>query len=43
MWNLRIPQCGLHCKFFNIPTILSLSPDAVFVPEDVAKRDGLKW
>jgi hypothetical protein len=36
----------LHCspgiiRFFNIPTILSLRSDALFVPKELAKRDGL--
>lgn len=37
----------LHCSpgrfwLLNIPTILSLTSDALFVPEEVAKKDGLK-
>lgn len=42
MWELALPQCSFHFRFFNIPTILSLTPDALLVPEDVAKRDGLQ-
>jgi hypothetical protein len=39
MWTLHCAPGHLH--FFNIPTILSLSHDALIVPEEVAKNDGL--
>jgi len=41
MWAMSMAQCGFHMRFFNIPTILSLSSDGPIIPEEVAKKDGL--
>jgi hypothetical protein len=41
MWKLVLYQCSFHVRFFNIPTILSLTSDGPIVPEEVAKKDGL--
>ncbi len=41
MWKLVLYQWGLHLRFFNIPTILSLTSDGPIVPAEVAKKDGL--
>jgi len=35
-------QWSLHLRFFNIPTILSLTSDGPIVPEEVAKKDELE-
>jgi len=43
MWNFAGSQRALHILFFNIPTLLSLSSDGVIIPEEVAKKDELKW
>ncbi|HON06027.1 MAG TPA: DUF4838 domain-containing protein [bacterium] len=43
MWGLMLPQFGGVIHFFNIPTILCMSPDGPIIPEEVAKKDGLKW
>jgi hypothetical protein len=39
MWTLHCSPGSFH--FFNIPTILSLTPDALIVPEDIAEKDRL--
>ena len=41
MWKFVLYQWGLNVRFFNIPTILSLTSDGPIVPEEVAKKDGL--
>jgi hypothetical protein len=41
MWKLMLPQCSFHLRFFNIPTILSLTSDGPIMPEELAKKDGL--
>ncbi|MCX7705092.1 MAG: DUF4838 domain-containing protein [bacterium] len=43
MWGMFMAQCGFNMRFFNIPTIFSLSSDGPIIPEEVAKKDNLRW
>ena len=40
VWSISGKFRGLW--FLDIPTVLSLSPDMIFVPKEVAEKDGLK-
>jgi hypothetical protein len=41
VWTVLDPSPSLW--FFNLPNVLSFGRDGVLVPEELARKDGLKW